>query len=135
MYELKTKQNNADVMAFLDQFKQEERYPDLLQILDLMHEVSGCPPNMWGTSIIGFDSYKYKGKSTEGEWFCIGFSPRKQNISLYTISGYEKEKDLMAKLGKYKTGKSCLYINRLSDIDQDIYREFLERSMKIMKNW
>jgi hypothetical protein len=134
-YEVQTKQNDGDVQLFLQTFKDEERYPDLLQILDLMQSVSSCTPKMWGKDIVGFDSYHYKGKSTEGEWFCIGFSPRKQNISLYIISGFEKEKKLMAKLGKYKTSKSCLYIKRLSDINEDVFKHFLEKSMIVMKEW
>lgn len=134
-YEVQTKQNDGDVHQFLQKFKDEERYPDLLRILDLMESVSGCPPKMWGKDIVGFDSYHYKGKSTEGEWFCIGFSPRKQNTTLYIISGFEKEKELMARLGKYKTSKSCLYIKRLSDIDEVVLKEFLEKSMVVMKEW
>jgi len=134
-YEIQTKQNDGDVHLFLQNFKDEERYPDLLQILDLMQSVSGCLPKMWGKDIVGFDSYHYKGKSTEGEWFCIGFSPRKQNTTLYIISGFEKEKALMTRLGKYKTSKSCLYIKRLSDIDEEVLKEFLEKSMVVMKEW
>jgi hypothetical protein len=135
MYVPKTQVNDASVTAFLNGFKEEDRYLDLLQLIDLMQDISACPPKMWGTSIVGFDQYHYKGKSSEGEWFCIGFSPRKQNISIYAISGFEKEKDLMAKLGKYKTGKSCLYVERLSDIDMALLEEFLKRSMIVMKEW
>ena len=134
-YEVQTKQNDGDVPLFLQNFKDEERYPDLLQILDLMQSVSGCIPKMWGKDIVGFDSYHYKGKSTEGEWFCIGFSPRKQTISLYIISGFEKEKELMTRLGQYKTSRSCLYIKRFSDIDEEVFKEFLEKSMVVMKKW
>ena len=134
-YEVQTKQNDGDVHLFLQNFKDEERYPDLLVILELMQSVSGCTPKMWGKDIVGFDSYHYKGKSTEGEWFCIGFSPRKQNTTLYIISGFEKEKELMARLGKYKNSKSCLYIKRLSDIDEVVLKEFLEKSMVVMKEW
>ncbi|NND62491.1 MAG: DUF1801 domain-containing protein [Flavobacteriaceae bacterium] len=135
MYEIKTKQNDADVLDFLKKFEKEERYPDLLQLLDILTEISGYPAKMWGNSIIGYGTYTYQGKASSGEWFFIGFSPRKANISIYAISGFEKEKELMAKLGKYKTGKSCLYINRLSDIELDILKEFLKRSMEVMKDW
>jgi len=134
-YEIQTKQNDGDVQLFLQSFKDEERYPDLLEILDLMQAISGCPPKMWGKDIVGFDSYKYKGKSTEGEWFCIGFSPRKQNISLYIISGFEKETTLLQQLGKYKNSKGCLYIKRLTDIDLTVFEEFLRKSMLVMKQW
>ncbi len=135
MYELKTKQNDTDVLAFLKGFENEERYPDLLKLLDMLSEISGYPAKMWGKSIVGFGSYTYQGKSTSGEWFFIGFSPRKANISIYAISGFEKEKDLMSQLGKYKTGKSCLYVNRLDDIDVEILEEFMKRSMEVMKDW
>ncbi|MEL6812105.1 MAG: DUF1801 domain-containing protein [Bacteroidota bacterium] len=135
MYEPKTKQNDGDVLQFLESFKDEDRYPDLIQLLKLMHKVSGCSARMWGPSLIGFCPYHYKGKSTQGEWFRIGFSPRKQNISLYIISGFEKETELLSKLGNYKTGKGCLYVKRISDIDLEIFEEFLKRSLEVMKNW
>jgi len=135
MYEPKTKQNEGDVQKYLDSFKEEERYSDLLKLLELMSAVSGCPAKMWGTQIVGFDSYSYKGKSSQGEWFCIGFSARKQNISLYIISGFEKETELLNTMGKYKTGKGCMYINALSDINLEIFEEFLKRSMVVMRTW
>lgn len=135
MYELKTKVNDANVLSFLEGFKDEARYPDLLLLVDMMKDISGEAPKMWGNSIVGFGSYHYKGKTSEGEWFCIGFSPRKQNISIYALSGFEKEKALMGRLGKYKTGKSCLYVKRLEDIDITILKEFLTRSMAVMKDW
>ncbi len=134
MYELKTKVNDASVVKFLEGYKEEPRYPDLLQLVDLMKEVSGDEPKMWGSSIIGFGTYHYKGKSSGGEWFCIGFSPRKANISIYANSDFEKEKAVMDRLGKYKTGKSCLFINRLEDIDVSVLKEFLEKSMKALKD-
>ncbi|MBL4663285.1 MAG: DUF1801 domain-containing protein [Flavobacteriaceae bacterium] len=134
-YEIQTKENDGNVQQFLEVFKDENRYPDLLQILEIMQSVSGCVPKMWGKDIVGFDSYHYKGKSAEGEWFCIGFSPRKQNISLYIISGFEKETELLSRLGKYKNSKSCLYVKRLSDIDVGIFEEFLRKSMEVMKKW
>jgi hypothetical protein len=135
MYELKTKVTDASVRTFLEGFKEEARYPDLVVLTDMMKEISGEDAKLWGNSIIGFASYHYKGKTSQGEWFCIGFSPRKQNISIYAISGFEKEKALMKQLGKYKTGKSCLYVKRLQDIDIDILKEFLKRSMAVMKDW
>ncbi len=127
--------NDDDVDALLSEFKEEARYPDLLRLLELMRKISGSPPKIWGSSIIGFGSYHYKGKTSEGEWFCIGFSPRKANTTIYAISGFEKEKALMEQLGKYKTGKSCLYVRRMEDIDMAILEEFLKRSMVVMKEW
>ena len=135
MTHIKTRQNDSSVAAFLDKFKSEDRYPDFQIILDLMKSVSGEAPKIWGKDIVGFGSYQYKGKSTEGEWFYLGFSPRKQNISLYIISGFEKEAKLLSTLGKYKTGRGCMYIKRLEDIDLKIFEEFLKRSMKVMKEW
>nr|MCU0240050.1 DUF1801 domain-containing protein [Pyrinomonadaceae bacterium] len=88
-------------------------------------------PKMWGTSIVGFDQYHYKYESgREGDMCRIGFSPRKQNIVLYIVDGFEKYEDLMSKLGKHKTGKSCLYINKLSDIDERILNTLIELSVK-----
>lgn len=134
-YVPKTQQNDASVKAYLAKFKEDARYKELLQLLDLMTEISGCQAKMWGTQIIGFDAYKYKGKSTEGTWFKIGFAPRKQNISIYAISGFEKEVKLLTTLGKFKTGKGCMYVNKLSDIDLGVLEEFLKRSMTAMKEW
>lgn len=134
-YVPKTQQNDKSVSAYLDNYKAEDRYPDLMQLLDLMTTISGNQAKMWGTQIIGFDAYKYKGKSSEGEWFKIGFAPRKQNISIYAISGFEKETKLLATLGKYTNGKGCMYVKRLSDIDFGVLEEFLKRSMTAMKEW
>lgn len=134
-YTPKTQQNDANVLKFLQGFETEKRFPDFEELLKLMERISGEKAKMWGSSIIGYGKYSYKGKSTSGEWFKIGFSPRKQNISIYAISGFDKETELMSKLGKHKTGKGCLYVNNLDDIDRKILEEFLKRSWKEMKNW
>ena len=98
-----------------------------------MKEITGEEPVMWGTSIIGFGSYQYKYASgREGEWFLTGFSPRKQNITLYIMSGFDQYDQLLAKLGKYKTGKSCLYINKINDIDTDVLKELVKQSVEHM---
>ena len=135
MYIPKTQESNDDVLSFLEAFKEEERFPDFLELLELMTTISKEPPKIWGNSIVGFGKYSYQTKATKGNWYKIGFSPKKQNISIYAISGFEKEEQLMSKLGKYKTGKSCLYIKRLTDIDRDVLKTFLERSMDAMKTW
>ncbi len=135
MYIPKTQENDSDVTAFLDGFKSEERFPDFLKLLEIQENISGGKAKMWGNSIVGFGKYSYKGKSSAGEWFKIGFSPRKQNISIYAISGFEKETELLSTLGKYKTGKGCMYIKRLADIDKSILTEFLNRSWEEMKTW
>ncbi|GAB5401054.1 MAG: hypothetical protein Aureis2KO_26390 [Aureisphaera sp.] len=135
MYTLKTQPNDDDVLSFLESFKEEERFPDFLELLDIMTTVSGEPPKIWGNSIIGFGKYAYKNTGTQGEWYKIGFSPRKQNITIYATSGFEGEKELMERLGSYKTGKSCLYIKRLKDIDGKVLRQFLRSSMDKMNTW
>ena len=99
-----------------------------------MKKVTGEEPVMWGSSIVGFGKYKYVYESgREGEWMLTGFSPRKQAMTLYLMSGYEKMDDLMQKLGKYKSSVSCLYIKRLSDIDLDVLEEMVRKSVEIIK--
>ena len=133
MAELKTKPTDESVQRFLDSVENEKKRQDSYEILALMQEVTGEEAKMWGDSMIGFGSYHYKYKSgREGEWFLTGFSPRKQSLTLYIMSGFEEYESLLAKLGKYKTGKSCLYINKLTDVDQHILRELVKRSAEHM---
>ncbi|MCO5207271.1 MAG: DUF1801 domain-containing protein, partial [Anaerolineae bacterium] len=95
--------------------------------------VTGEPGALWGTSIVGFGTYHYKYASgREGDWFVTGFSPRKQNMTLYIMPGFEQYNDLLSKLGKHKTGKSCLYINKLDDVDLDVLRELVAQSADYM---
>ncbi len=134
MAELKTKPTDADVLAFLHEVESEKKREDALAILALMQEVTGEPAKMWGSSIIGFGSYHYKYASGhEGDACLTGFSPRKQNLVLYILAGFEQYDALLAKLGKHKTGKSCLYINKLADIDQNVLRELVAQSVAHMK--
>ena len=131
MTELKTKKNETSVEGFLTSVENEKRREDSFLVLDLMKEVTGEEPTMWGTSIVGFGNYHYKYASgREGDWFVVGFSPRKQNMTLYITDGFENYKLLLGKLGKHKTGKSCLYINKLEDVDQDILKELVKQSIK-----
>ena len=133
MAELKTQKNEASVEAFLDAVDDERKRVDSYAVLELMKEVTGDEPSMWGTSIIGFGSYRYRYASgREGEWFLVGFSPRKQNLTLYIMSGFDEYESLLADLGKYKTGKSCLYINKLEDVDQATLRELVSKSVAHM---
>jgi hypothetical protein len=98
-----------------------------------MKKAAQAEPKMWGASIIGFGHYHYKSKSgREGDWFPIGFSPRKQNLTLYLMDGFDKHGDLLAKLGKHKLGKGCLYINKLEDVDVSVLKELLNRAVKNM---
>ncbi len=129
MAELKTQKNEASVEEFLNSVADEKKRADSYAILKLMQEVTGLEPAIWGTSIVGFGSYHYKYASgREGEWFLTGFSPRKQNLTLYIMAGFDEYDSLLADLGKYKTGKSCLYINKLADVDLPTLRELVRKS-------
>ena len=133
MAELKTQKNDASVEDFLNGVSDERKRNDSFAILDLMRDVTGDEPAMWGTSIVGFGSYRYKYASgREGEWMVTGFSPRKQNLTLYIMSGFDNYDSLLSDLGKYKTGKSCLYINKLDDVDLATLRDLIEQSVAHM---
>ena len=132
---LKTKENDADVIAYLNAISDDQKKEDCLTLIDLMERVSGYKAKMWGKKIIGFGSYTYKTKAgKEGEWFLIGFSPTKANISLHLMFGLEDEKDLLSKLGKHKTGKGCLYINALSDVDLSFLEKIMDHTFERMIN-
>lgn len=135
MAELKTKKNDASVQDFLKQVEPESKRKDCFQVLEMMEEIAGVPGKMWGDSIIGFGHYHYKYASgREGDWFQIGFSPRKQNLTLYVMTGYDGYEDLLKRLGKYKTGVSCLYLKHLDDVDEAVLREILKRTVEYIQN-
>lgn len=135
MAELKTKVNNASVEKFLKTVKDEQKRLDSFKILDMMKKITKEEPKMWGPSIVGFGKYHYKYESgLEGDWFLTGFSPRKQNLTLYIMSGFKRYNELMKKLGKHKTGSSCLYINKLENIDMKVLKELISESVKNMRN-
>ena len=122
--DLKTKPTVVDVTAFIHAVADERQRADAQKIADMMERLSGFPPKMWGPSIIGFGSYHYRYDSgREGDMCRIGFSPRKANIVLYLVDGFEKQTALLEKLGKHKTGKSCLYIKRLTDVDEAVLEQ------------
>jgi len=130
MAELKTQKNDASVEDFLNAVANEKRREDSYVVNDLMKEVTGEQPAMWGDSIVGFGSYRYKYASgREGEWPVTGFSPRKQSLTFYIMDGFEEYDSLLENLGKYKTGKSCLYINKLEDVDLPTLRKLIKRSV------
>ncbi len=134
MSDLKTKPSTAVVAQFLKDVD-PKRKEDCLALKKLMQEVTGQKPKMWGSSIVGFGSFHYKYDSgREGDWFVTGFSPRKQNLTLYIMSGFSRYPALMKKLGKHTTGESCLYIKRLDDIDVSILRELIEGSVAHISN-
>lgn len=129
MAELKTKLNDASVDDFINGVEDEARREDCRTIAELMSRITGEEPKMWGASIVGFGTYHYKYASgREGDWMKMGFSPRKQNLTLYIMDGFDKYDELMAKLGKHKTGKSCLYVKRLSDIDMKVLEKLINAS-------
>ncbi len=134
MAELKTKLNDGDVIAFLNTVADERKRQDCFAVLDLMRRVTGAEPKMWGDSIVGFDSYRYAYASgRSGDWMLTGFSPRAQNITLYIMAGFDQYDALLARLGKYKTGKSCLYIKRLADVDTAVLEALVAASVEHMR--
>jgi len=135
-YKLKTKLNDASVEDFLNTLGDEQKKEDSFRLLDIFTKVSTQEPKMWWSSIIGFGTYHYKYASgQEWDWMRTGFSPRKGAISLYIMPGYnfDNMQELLWKLGKYKTGKSCLYIKRLSDVDINVLEEIITLGLKEMK--
>ena len=131
MAELKTQPTDQDVDSFLGSIADEQQRQDSRAIADLMRELTGAAPRMWGPSIVGFGSARYRYASgRENDWFVVGFSPRKQNLTLYLSYGFEQNDELLRRLGKHKIGKACLYIKRLSDVDQAALRELIARSVE-----
>ncbi|MBT8306888.1 MAG: DUF1801 domain-containing protein [Maribacter sp.] len=125
----KTIPNETSVSAFIEGVEDEQKKADCHTLIGLMKEITGEEPVMWGPSIIGFGSYHYKYDSgRKGDMLLTGFSPRKQNLTLYIMSGFNRYEKLMQKLGKYKTGKSCLYVKRISDIDMGVLTELIKDS-------
>ncbi|CAN5489719.1 hypothetical protein BH23BAC1_BH23BAC1_32090 [soil metagenome] len=134
MAELKTKPNDESVAEFLNSVQDEQKRKDSYALIDLMKEITGEEPKMWGSSIIGFGKYHYKYASGhEGDAALIGFSPRKQNFSLYLMAGIEGNDNLLHKLGKHKAGKGCLYIKKLEDVNSDILKTLIEKSAQKLK--
>jgi hypothetical protein len=136
MSEPKTKPNNASVSDFLNSVEGETKRQDSLKLLELFTRVTGQPARMWGTSIIGFDMYHFKSErsSQEGDWPMVGFSPRKQYLTLYVMMpGSHDLDDLIACLGKCSTSKSCLYINKLADVDMAVLEQIVAKTYAAMK--
>ena len=130
MGELKTLENDGSATDFIDAVQEETKRKDIYVLLDLYKRVTGLEPRMWGTSIIGFGKYHYKSERStqEGDWPLAGFSPRKQNLTLYFLQGFDTLlAEPLAKLGKHKTSKSCLYINKLADVDMAVLEEVVSK--------
>jgi len=131
MADNKTTANDQSVEGFLNTVEDERKRKDSFKILELMKDVTGLEPKMWGSSIVGFGSYHYKYESgREGDTMLIGFSPRKANLTLYVLGGSGQQDDLLPQLGKYTTGKGCLYIKRLSDVDLPTLKSLIEASFQ-----
>lgn len=133
MAALKTQRNADDVLEFLESVSHPKRREDGLAVLALMKTITGLKPEMWGNSIVGFGSYHYRYDSgREGDWFITGFSPRKQSLTLYIMAGFDRYDELMANLGKYKKGRSCLYINKLEDVNLAVLSDLIQASVDYM---
>jgi Domain of unknown function (DU1801) len=130
MAELKTQANDGDVDAFLDRVPDPQRRADAVAVRKLMADVSGQPGQMWGDSIVGFGQQHLRYSSgRELDWFVVGFSPRKQNMTIYLTEGFEAHQALLDRLGPHSLGKSCLYVKRLDDVDIDVLRELVGASV------
>lgn len=134
MAELKTKLTGVSVDAFIDAVGHARRREDARVVLALMQRVTGEAPEMWGPSIVGFGRYQYKYESgREGEWMLTGFAPRKAALTVYIMPGFSQYDRLMARLGKHRTGRSCLYINKLDDVDLAVLEELVRLSVDYMR--
>lgn len=134
MAENKTKQTKASVSGFLAKVKDEQTRKDCRALVQMMQEASGEGASMWGPSIVGFGSHHYKYASgREGDMPLVGFSPRKQNLTLYIMGGFDRYADLLTKLGKFKTGGGCLYLNRLEDVHLPTLKKLIRESVKVMR--
>jgi hypothetical protein len=131
----KTTYTNQDVIEFINSFvESEQKRAESFKLIELMKEWTGYDPKMWGPSIIGFGNYHYKYESGhEGDAPIVGFSPRKAAFSLYVYSDTEKSKSLLTKLGKFKMGKTCIYVNKLSDVDLTTLKELCQETIKFVK--
>ncbi len=134
MAELKTKPTRASVATFINSVDERQRRADSRKVAAMMRKATGQRAKMWGTSIVGYGTYQYTNTAGDGfEWPITGFSPRKQALTIYIMTGFINFDTLMKKLGKYKTGKSCLYIKRLSDIDEKVLQRLIDASVKRMR--
>jgi hypothetical protein len=134
MSQNKTQPTGQSAEAFLNTVDNDKRRQDAFEVLQMMQEITGKDPVMWGDSIIGFDQYHYTYDSgREGDFLIVGFSPRKTALTLYLSSGFARYDELMSKLGKYKTGKSCLYIKKLEDVNREVLTELISQSVQYMR--
>ena len=131
MAELKTRVNKASVTRFLDSISDDAQRTDSYTIVEMLRTVTKTEPKMWGSTIVGFGTYHYVGKSgREGDWLLAGLSPRKQTLTLYMLGGWDHNAELLAKLGKHSLGKGCLYIRRLDDVNLPVLKRLIADSLK-----
>lgn len=134
MAENKTKVTKTSVAQYLNAIENPQRRADAKKVAAMMRKATGKRARLWGTNIVGFGTYHYKYASgREGDWILVGFSPRKQNLVVYIMPGFKEFPALMKKLGKYKTGKSCLYLNKLDDVDAAVLEKLIGQSVKVMR--
>lgn len=135
MAELKTKPTKASALEFIKKLPDSEKRKDGLQLLKIFKEATGEKPRMWGASIVGYGMYHYESErsSQKGDWPLTAFSPRKQNLTIYVMPGFVDYKDLLVKLGKHKTSVGCLYIKRLSDVNEKVLTQIVKKSFLTMK--
>ena len=135
MSTIKTTINDASVEDFINKVEDDQKRQDSFRLLEMYKKLTGEIPKMWGTSIIGFGQYHYKSERSrqEGDWMLGGFSPRKQSLTLYLMLGHADYTDLLDKLGKHKRGGGCLYINKLTDVDEEILQKLIKQSYENMK--
>ena len=137
MAELKTKRTRSSVAAFIESVQNKQRREDAFVLLDVFRQLTGFEPALWGDSIIGFGEYHYESDRSQqkGDWPLTGFSPRKRNLTIYIMPGFSNYQDLLGQLGKHKTSVSCIYINKLDDIDLNILKQIVSQSVDDMKSW
>ncbi|GAB4333580.1 MAG: hypothetical protein Kow00127_25000 [Bacteroidales bacterium] len=135
MAKLKTTKNEKSVGDFLNEVEDQQKREDSFRIVEMMKRITGSEPKMWGSSIIGFGDYHYRYASgREGDWFLCGFSPRKQALTLYIMDYVENHETTLTHLGKFKHGKGCLYIKRLSDVDLDVLEKLIAESVEKLRS-
>ena len=134
MAELKTQRNKGSVDDFLTSIPDEQKRKDSLTMVDIMRKATKVEPEMWGANIVGFGTSRlHYASGRDADWFLTGFSPRKQDLTLYIMGGFEQHGELLRSLGKHKTGKACLYIKRLDDVDLPTLRKLIKQSVQYMK--
>ena len=134
MAENKIRETDSSIENFINSVDKEQKRKDSWDLIEIMRETTGHEPRMWGTSMIGFDSYHYKYESgREGDSFITGFAPRKAALAVYIMPGFSQYQDLLEKLGSHKTGKSCLYLKNLDVVDRDVLKALIQRSVNDMR--